>query len=255
MSIVRTSKRSGEFLVVARDAIEDTKLSWRAKGLHTFLMSKPDGWEIFAKHLVVASHDGRDAVYAALRELIDYGYAERYERREKGKIRGHEYVVFETPQLNPTQYHGPLTGLPYTVKPYAVNNSISRSHNSESSNNKERKAQDAYTFDQAWGAYPRRHGSNPKKAAEQVWNRRIKSGTSATDMYDGIIRYALFCEIEYGERFDAPIYMLKTFLGPQDLFKEPWDPTPRQPLRKNGKRPDDDDEASYAGEFIAYGRD
>ena len=52
----------------------DKTLSWQAKGLHTYLISRPDNWVLNKTDLINRSKNGRDAVQAMLKELKDAGY-------------------------------------------------------------------------------------------------------------------------------------------------------------------------------------
>jgi hypothetical protein len=69
---------------IAPEPIADTSLSWQARGLLVYLLSKPDDWEVCIDQLVNASEkDGRHTVQAILRELADAGYATLQQRRDE----------------------------------------------------------------------------------------------------------------------------------------------------------------------------
>ena len=69
---------SKNYTCISNDAIQDDRLSLKARGLHHLLLSFPDQWEVNVKDLVKRSKkDGRDAVYAAIAELKDLGYVVR----------------------------------------------------------------------------------------------------------------------------------------------------------------------------------
>lgn len=98
MSIVRVEKREYPFVQIDKEPLKDAGLSWKAKGLLAYLLSRPDDWEVHPKQLQGVSTDGRDATYAALRELGEAGYIEKQQRRgEDGHFTGTEYVVYERP--------------------------------------------------------------------------------------------------------------------------------------------------------------
>ena len=60
---------------IPNESIRDEKLSWKARGLHHYILSLPDTWEINISHLVRQSDkDERDSVKAALKELESLGY-------------------------------------------------------------------------------------------------------------------------------------------------------------------------------------
>lgn len=69
------------FVVIPRPTIRDDRLSFRARGLLTFILDLPDGWEIRATWLATQGREGEEAVYTTLRELREFGYY-RVERRK-----------------------------------------------------------------------------------------------------------------------------------------------------------------------------
>lgn len=98
-NIVRVQRRENPFVVIDKTALVDKELSWKAKGIHAYILSLPDDWKIYERDLVKRSKDGRDSMRAGLKELIDKGYMERKAiRDDKGRIERWETVVFEVPQ-------------------------------------------------------------------------------------------------------------------------------------------------------------
>ncbi len=102
-TIIRVQKNRQNPYVMIRNALfEDPALSWKAKGLLGYVLSRPGDWHIHVRDLIHRSTDGRDSVYAALRELKVRGYVqETVQRHSHGFIVAREYVVFEEPQLDP----------------------------------------------------------------------------------------------------------------------------------------------------------
>ena len=74
--IIRNPDRDG-FVIISKDAVEDERLSWGARGLHHYLLSKPDGWQVIVVHLVKQSPKGRTVVEGLLDELEKFGYIVR----------------------------------------------------------------------------------------------------------------------------------------------------------------------------------
>lgn len=72
----------------------DTRISWRAKGILSCFLSDMNR-NLRPKDIEEISKEGRDAVYSAINELLDNGYIERLEIREKGRFTGVEYKVNE----------------------------------------------------------------------------------------------------------------------------------------------------------------
>lgn len=73
MTILRRHLSTG-FTVLPTATIEDSRLSFRARGILIFLLAKPDNWTVRSESIAAAGREGRDAVRKALQELRAYGY-------------------------------------------------------------------------------------------------------------------------------------------------------------------------------------
>ncbi|MGX1668641.1 hypothetical protein [Streptomyces sp. NPDC055400] len=73
MTILRRHLSTG-FTVLPTATLEDSRLSFRARGILAFLIAKPDDWRVRAESIAKAGKEGRDAVQGALRELRNCGY-------------------------------------------------------------------------------------------------------------------------------------------------------------------------------------
>lgn len=136
MSVVRTKKSSKKpYVMLDTTALNDTRLSFRAKGLHTYLMSKPDGWQVYIDQLEKSSPlEGREAIRNAIGELQQAGYVKREKARgARGRLAGWSTTIYETPGLaeeaegvdSTAESIGltelpPTTGLPTSVPPTSV---------------------------------------------------------------------------------------------------------------------------------------
>lgn len=118
--ITRT-KRNTPYVQIDKRPIEDKKLSWKAKGILAYLLSKPDGWEIKIYDLIEKSTDGRDAVRSGMIELEENGYLKKSQNKAiDGKFDGYNYEVIEVPFTD-----FPSTEKPITENPLYNNNNIS----------------------------------------------------------------------------------------------------------------------------------
>jgi len=96
MAIIRTGNGSCMLHVA-----EDDRLSWSARGLLLYLLSKPDSWQVSVQQLqnVTARSSkktGRDGIYIIISELIEAGYVTRVHNRDcYGRMAEHDYVVTE----------------------------------------------------------------------------------------------------------------------------------------------------------------
>jgi DnaD/phage-associated family protein len=111
MAIVRTRKRENPFVQIDKRFIErDEALSWKAKGIQTYLLSRPDGWEIKFADLVKRAKDSRDGLATGLQELEAAGYISKSQEREGGKFGQVTYTVYERPEFNPNWIGTAATG-------------------------------------------------------------------------------------------------------------------------------------------------
>ena len=96
-AIIRVSKTERYAIIDKQFLDEDSRLSWKAKGLLAYLLAKPDGWQIRRSDLISRAADGKDSVSAGLRELERFGYLERKMVRQGGKF-GYENIIHERPE-------------------------------------------------------------------------------------------------------------------------------------------------------------
>lgn len=121
---IRRTKRTDNFTVVRNEYLQDVNLSWKAKGLITYIMSLPPDWQLNLSDLKKRSKDGRDATAAGLRELITNGYCQRCKLRgDGGTFVGCDYEVSDIKEFEPEQpgTENPFLDAPQTENPVAVN--------------------------------------------------------------------------------------------------------------------------------------
>ena len=83
-------------------------ISLKAKGLFTFLQSKPNGWDFSIKRISQQTNDGKSAIRTGLKELEENGYLNRKAAKNgKGKWSGYDYTLSENPSPD-----NPSTGNP-----------------------------------------------------------------------------------------------------------------------------------------------
>lgn len=98
MGIIRIDKTAGNYFIASKYYVEDEKISWKAKGIMSYLFSKPDDWQIYQTQLEKVSIDGKASVRSTINELIDNGYMTRQSRRKSnGDFDGYDYTLHEYP--------------------------------------------------------------------------------------------------------------------------------------------------------------
>jgi hypothetical protein len=112
MAIIRTNKEKDQYARISRHLLQDSTLTWEARGFASYLFSKHTNWEINVEALTKESPAGRTRVYRILKELIGAGYLIREPYRENGKIQ-YLYTLYESKEL--AQKHTPLDTEPVPV--------------------------------------------------------------------------------------------------------------------------------------------
>ena len=98
MAIFRV-KKTRDFTIMSNHHLRDKKLSLKAKGLLSLILSLPEDWDYTLKGLSYICKEGIDAVRMAVKELEDAGYIERRRfRNEKGQLKSIEYIIHEIPE-------------------------------------------------------------------------------------------------------------------------------------------------------------
>ena len=87
MTIIRGPRKQRDFTILDNAALYDERLSFRARGILAYLLSKPPEWRTNARQLAAATTgEGRDAIRTALNELEAVGYLVRQQtRNERGQ--------------------------------------------------------------------------------------------------------------------------------------------------------------------------
>lgn len=73
-------------------------MSWKAKGLLTYLLNQDDRSEFLKKNLVKVSKDGYESMTSGFNELKKHGYLTSMpERDSDGRFETHRYEISDTP--------------------------------------------------------------------------------------------------------------------------------------------------------------
>lgn len=92
--------KENPYFMLNRAGVNDERLSFKAVGILTYLLSKPDNWTVLEADLVKRHTEGDTAIRSGLKELRDFGYLEKVSVRDAAtqRITGWETHVHETPQ-------------------------------------------------------------------------------------------------------------------------------------------------------------
>lgn len=104
MAVFRVEKNTN-FTVMSNHHLKNKKLSLKAKGLLSQILSLPAEWDYSLNGLAYINKEGKDSVREAIKELEREGYIVRTRiRDDKGLLGKAEYVIYETPHLENTDF-------------------------------------------------------------------------------------------------------------------------------------------------------
>lgn len=96
--IIVRSKHIGNFKKISLLCVQDSELSWRAKGIHNYFVTRPDGWIIRETDLEQRSKDSKGRLDSGISELVSKGYLFRIVKRdEKKRMLKWGYLAVEEP--------------------------------------------------------------------------------------------------------------------------------------------------------------
>lgn len=100
---------------------KDPRLSWKAKGLHVYLQTRPDGWVVREADLIARGRNSRDSIRSGLAELEQCGYIRREQMKDtSGRYSESQYWVYlhpQKPEKDATEDGKSGVGLPDIGKP------------------------------------------------------------------------------------------------------------------------------------------
>ena len=98
MSVFKIEKTK-DFTIMSNYHLRDRNLSFKAKGLLSFMLSLPDDWDYSLKGLCAISKENRDAIRSTLKELQDNHYLEIEKVRGKKGYFEYNYLIYEKPHI------------------------------------------------------------------------------------------------------------------------------------------------------------
>lgn len=95
--------------------LQDRNLTYKAKGLLSFMLSLPDDWDYSLKGLCAISKESRDGIRSILKELQEHHYLEIEKTRgDKGYFE-YNYLIYEIPHFINKEM---IKNTPDTENPY-----------------------------------------------------------------------------------------------------------------------------------------
>lgn len=180
MAIRRTAtKLDSRFTTIPNEALRDSRLTLKARGLLSLLMSHKVGWVVSIESLARENPEGKAAIRSAVNELEKYGYLQRERVHSDNHFLGYDYILsFEqvcgnrTPpfdnQTSDNQTSENQTSDNRTPKNTIPKKTIEKKTNSKETSSRKRDGGYSEEFEAFWKTYPRK---NAKAAAFKAWNK------------------------------------------------------------------------------------
>lgn len=128
------------FTQIPNDWLRDNRLSFKARGILSMIMSHREGWSLSINSIAAQNQEGKDAIRSAIQELEETGYLYRTQINHFGKFGEAIWVTQDPADL-------PMAENPTTENPTTKNNNIKEE---QFKNNIEE------TFLEFWNVYPRK---------------------------------------------------------------------------------------------------
>lgn len=97
--IIRRIKKERAFAQISNELINNNQLSYKALGILTYILSKPDDWEVYNSDLIREGIDGKESIRTGLLELKEKKYIQRYRvfNKKTSSVHHWETLVSEVP--------------------------------------------------------------------------------------------------------------------------------------------------------------
>jgi hypothetical protein len=142
MSIVRVAKKDQPFTMIANTTLQDTTISLDAKGVLVWLISKPEDWTVYKKHLQKTFGIGRERMDRIFDELEQARYVRSRRLRMPDGTFQWEWVVHEIPFQEAPLSAYPAPGEPATGNPTSTKIDITKDRHTKT--NAGQEADDAF---------------------------------------------------------------------------------------------------------------
>lgn len=114
ISVFKIEKTKG-YTIMSNYHLKDRSLTYKAKGLLSFMLSLPDDWDYSLKGLCAISKESRDGIRSILKELQEHHYLEIEKTRgDKGYFE-YNYLIYEIPHFINKEM---IKNTPDTENPY-----------------------------------------------------------------------------------------------------------------------------------------
>ncbi|MBB3132107.1 hypothetical protein FHS19_006834 [Paenibacillus rhizosphaerae] len=115
--VIKTGRHPPPFTRIDNSMLQDERLSFKARGLLAYMLTKPDHFRFYLDELMNHTTEKKDSIRSGMKELEQLGYVNRYPVKDaRGKIMSWELDLYESPSLRPE------SGFPVVENPTLVTN-------------------------------------------------------------------------------------------------------------------------------------
>lgn len=123
-TFIKVSRKEKDFTIVDNGYIRRNDLSWKAKGMMTYILHLPQDWNVSLTEVMRHATDGEASFRSGWKELEEKGYVERYPVKDEHtkRVKFWQTIVHEVPQ----KPHGenPHVEKPDVAKPNVENQEL-----------------------------------------------------------------------------------------------------------------------------------
>ena len=123
MSVIRVNKTK-DYTVMSNYHFRDKRLSLKAKGLLSEMLSLPNNWDYTVMGLVSLNKESKSAIQSTLKELEDCGYLIRTRTQDQKGQFDYIYDIYENPVTEKPQTENQVTDNPCTENQPQYNTNI-----------------------------------------------------------------------------------------------------------------------------------
>ena len=208
----RTKKHKVNYSQISNNLLNDKTLSLKAKGLYSFMFSKPDDFNFTIRSLSKQLLEGQRSIMATLQELKDKGWVSYSKNSDGTGI----YILNEYPNL-----HNSNLDEPNCQNPNLHNSNLlkqQRINNTDLYNNKDNNKKEQIDFDSLIKYYNQKFKKSvrifPEKAKKQ-FNHLIKLNYNKSDIKK-VMDLAFLDEFHKKDNYK---YVTLEFLSRLDKFE------------------------------------
>lgn len=92
-----TIEKTKDYTVMSNYHLRDKNLSYKAKGLLSFMLSLPEDWDYSLAGLCSISKESKDGIRLILKELQEQHYVEIEKVRGDNRYFEYNYLIYEVP--------------------------------------------------------------------------------------------------------------------------------------------------------------